>query len=808
MYNRIMTLVHNKKYLSTLLFVCWLVPVFIVFYLYLMNIIRWSELPDLGFAFRTATGIKTVGNLREGGRNAGLQSGDLILTVNGKDFKNISEFRQALNRETGQNNNYLIEREGKKFEVRITNQTLGFKRAFIRSGIPYLVGLTYFLIAILVFLMKPHHRSSWVFLLCSSVFGSYIAFLIKIDELSPFWLSYLHTFLYTFTPAVFIHMAMAFPEERMIIKGNPYIQLLPYLPSALLFAIIGSITPEMWNLPRIWRIIAVAYMVFGMLVFIGSCLQLRISSKSEIVKARANMILVGLAITASIPLGENLLNSIFGIFVVPSQNYYLPFLVIFPLSLGFSIVKFNLFDFDAVIKRTYGYILTTGAIAGFYALFVFLTNLAFGRFEFTESPLFPLIFILAVVFFFNPIRDRVQKFIDRVFYRLEYDYQETVEKISEALRSVLTLDEIKKRVLENSVGLMFVESGSVLLLNPKEPVYETVAESGAALQIPADESLIQKLSFRKREVTLYEVQEDPFYANVREACRKVFKQLQAALIIPMIYEERLLGLISLGQKKSGKFYRREDIKLLKVLANQGAVAVQNARLADQMRQEEVVRTNLSRYLSPQIVDQIIKQGVDVNLGGERKVVTVLFSDIRNFTRISESLTPDQLICLLNEYFTDMAKVIFENQGSLDKYIGDAIVAVFGSLVPVRNAAEMAVRAAVQMMEKMPGLNQRCNLQYGVDLNIGIGINTGEVLLGNIGSPERMEFTVIGDTVNIASRFSGLAKPGQILVTRPTLDSLPREILCQELPPTEVKGKTGKLEVFEVVYPRGPDSKRS
>jgi len=112
------------------------------------------------------------------------------------------------------------------------------------------------------------------------------------------------------------------------------------------------------------------------------------------------------------------------------------------------------------------------------------------------------------------------------------------------------------------------------------------------------------------------------------------------------------------------------------------VAIENARLADQMKVEEAARTNLARYLSPQIVDQIIKKDVQVNLGGDRKVVTVLFSDIRNFTRITETLPPDQLVQLLNEYFTEMAKIIFENQGSLDKYIGDAIVAVFGSLMYV------------------------------------------------------------------------------------------------------------------------------
>jgi adenylate cyclase len=176
---------------------------------------------------------------------------------------------------------------------------------------------------------------------------------------------------------------------------------------------------------------------------------------------------------------------------------------------------------------------------------------------------------------------------------------------------------------------------------------------------------------------------------------------------------------------------------------------------------------------------------------------VLFSDIRNFTSITETLPPDQLVHILNEYFTEMAGIIFENQGSLDKFIGDAIVAVFGSLVSLDNPSNNAVNAAIQMMRRLPILNEKWKVQYGLNMSIGIGINTGEVFMGNIGSPDRMEFTVIGDAVNVASRFSGLAKPGQILLTRETVACMSLDIVCNELPPCEVKGKTGKLSVFEI-----------
>jgi serine phosphatase RsbU (regulator of sigma subunit) len=363
-------------------------------------------------------------------------------------------------------------------------------------------------------------------------------------------------------------------------------------------------------------------------------MQLWFKSPSEIVKLRAKVILLGFAISASGLLFEAISNVLFHVYIAPKFTYYLPLFVLAPLAIGYSIVKHDLFDIDAIIKRTYGYILTTGAIAGIYGLFVFISNLALGRFEITKSPMFPLIFILAVVFLFNPIRNRVQKFIDRVFYRLEYDYQETVQRISETMRSLLNLDQIGKAIMDTALGTMFIDSGGVMLLNPRKEAYECLIVTGErekygtragaedalladevrerresrevesirtveresalrGLVLPADEPLIQKITEKKKEVTIYDIQEDPLFEGERASCEKVFDQMEATLIVPLIYEDRLTGLMSLGQKKSGKFYRREDINLLKTLANQGAVAIENALMVEDVIEKERMEEELS-----------------------------------------------------------------------------------------------------------------------------------------------------------------------------------------------------------------------
>ena len=599
--------------------------------LYIYNIIKWADYPDFGFGFRSATGIKIVGVVTKNGKKAGMQIGDRILSVNGKEFTKIEDFRAAMQRELGDLNTYQLERNGQKFEVTIENIPIGFKKSFNRTGLSFLVGICYVFIGILVFMMKPHQRTSWIFFLFTSIFGLLLTFFYRLGPTVPIWLENFNIIAYCFTPAVFIHLALSFPEERKLLQKYPYLQLIPHGISFILFLLIRLATPVMTFAPKPLVIFTVIYMACGVLFFLISCLQLRLTSLSQMVKLRSRMMLLGFGIAASLPILDYVANAFFQVYILPSFNFYLPFFVVFPAFVGVSIVKHDLFDIDAIIKRTYGYVLTTGALGGIYGLVVLISNLAFGRYEITKSPIFPLAFILAVVFLFNPVRNRVQKFIDTVFYRLEYDYQETVGKISETMRSLLNLDEIGKSIMHFALQPMFVDAGSVMLLNPDKKTYEYLIHVGqredrkvgagaeaadaaeeleekevqvpdeaeardlqiAEFTLPADDALMQKIAEKKKEVTIYDIQEDPFFENERESCEKAFDRLGATLLVPLIYEDQLTGVISLGRKKSGKFYRREDINLLNTLANQGAVAIENARMVEGVIEKERMEEELN-----------------------------------------------------------------------------------------------------------------------------------------------------------------------------------------------------------------------
>src|SRR3972149_3672993 len=402
--------------------------------------------------------------------------------------------------------------------------------------------------------------------------------------------------------------------------------------------------------------------------------------------------------------------------------------------------------------------------------------------------------------FRGPLREleRSQQELERRIF-----YLKTLYDLSQEIGFLRGPSEIIKNLLMMIIGTFGASSGFILLADVGRGKIEAFTQrSMVKNSIDAFSQMVESGYFKElNKISGIQILEERDEIQGEER-QKIFDLLFSYNIkawIPFNINENLRGGIGLGDKLSGDSYTTDDQELLSTMAHQGVVAITNSMLVEQMKKDESVRANLARYLSPQIVEQIIKKNMQVNLGGDRKVVTVLFSDIRNFIRISETLPPDQLTRLLNEYFTEMARIIFENQGSLDKYIGDAIVAVFGSLIELENPAQSAVRAAIQMMERMPVLNERWVRHYELKMDIGIGINTGEVFLGNVGSPERMEFTVIGDTVNVASRLSDLAQPGQILITRNTFACLGPDILCRDIPTVVVKGKKEKQEVFEILY---------
>ena len=617
-----------------------------LYFTYGINIVKWRNSPDFGWRTMYDSGPNVVAQVLDAGEAAGLRAGDTILAVNGKPYHTFKAlFFDVRHRDPGSVNKYTVQREGKTIEISITTQRLGLWATLKRSAPIFVIGFIYVFIGAIVFLMKPMAGESWLFLIMTCVLGMVISFAAPSDLVRPFWFFDIRLFFDTILPAPIIHLALRFPKERELLSKRPWLWVIPYLISITLYISMQLTSDSIRDVPNIIEQISSLYLMLSVVIFLLSMVWNFLKDTSVLIRLQSQTIFLGMLIGIFIPVIDLIGRILWEIYLFPDPALgFAIFLNLFPLSIGYTIVKHDLFAIDAIIKRTYGYVLTTVSIAGVYGLFVLISNVAFGRFEITKSPLFPLVFILGVVFLFNPIRNRVQKFIDRVFYRLEYDYQEIVQKISETMRSLLNLEQIGKSIMETALGAMFIDSGCVMLLNQENNVYECLTASGERevrrrqteletilplgeksiinepvinnqttlkaeptkihensaldsrrlnLKIQADEPFIQKIAERRKEATVYDIQEDPFFEDQRASCEEAFKHLEATLIVPLIYEDRLTGLISLGEKKSGKFYRREDINLLNTLANQGAVAIENARMIEEVIEKERMEEELS-----------------------------------------------------------------------------------------------------------------------------------------------------------------------------------------------------------------------
>ena len=223
-------------------------------------------------------------------------------------------------------------------------------------------------------------------------------------------------------------------------------------------------------------------------------------------------------------------------------------------------------------------------------------------------------------------------------------------------------------------------------------------------------------------------------------------------------------------------------------------------IIDDITQEQRLMSTLCRYMSRQVAEQVLKNKDELQLGGRRSSVAVLFCDIRNFTSISERSSAEEVVTMLNEYFSRMIEPIFYYEGTLDKYIGDAIMAVFGAPVPHENDGERAILAALGMRRALKDFNHYRLHHHGLaPIEIGIGITKGDAICGNIGGELRMDYTVIGDTVNIASRLEGLTKNHEckILVNHEIYLEVKDSIRCIDLGFAQVKGKEGEIQIYGI-----------
>ena len=281
----------------------------------------------------------------------------------------------------------------------------------------------------------------------------------------------------------------------------------------------------------------------------------------------------------------------------------------------------------------------------------------------------------------------------------------------------------------------------------------------------------------------------------------VSQGVRSTICAPLVAETRVHGALYADRLDPFAAFKPDDLELISAVAAQTAIAVENARAHERLAREEVARANYSRFLPEYVVKQMLENPESFKLGGVNQTITILFADIRGFTRISEHAPPEKIVNLLNRYFSAMTDIIFAHGGTLDKYLGDGLMALFGAPTATPEDASNALNAAVAMQRRVLGINQELRDEGLPELGVGMGLHTGEVTVGYIGSERRSEYTAIGDAVNTSSRLESNARGGEILISDATAKAAHSRYKLQPREAITVKNRQQPVNLWEVDWQR-------
>jgi class 3 adenylate cyclase len=756
--------------------------------------LTWVGEPFTGFLVNERLVLGNIGQYHWTGSTAGLGWPDKVVAADGRPVTSMREL-QSIARAVplGTPILYTVEREGERREVTVLTMRFGWDDLVMTFGVTFVSGWIYVIIGLGVFLLKPDTKVSWAFL---AACVSLSLFAITSFDVQSTHAGFIRIYLLVSTlwPAAFVHLALVFPARRDAIESRPYLQVAPYVAAAALAIPLEILYPDpsflvVYKLVRLYGIVSAV-------VVLASTLEAYFSGISVLARQRAKVVLFGAALAFPLPALASYL-SLFGagwVGVTIQNNFLAVPITVFPACVAYAIARHNLFDVDVYIKRAVGYAAMTALVAVAYLSTqtligtVLLRPLLGARGEAAS----PLVFAILVVFLFHPVSRRVQQTVDTIFFRKGYDYKGTIQAVSNALTSMLHLDQIMTQVVDTIRREMFVETVSVIVMDRtaercRALLIEDASAPGQAerheIALAYDDPLLVWMRSSAVLVTRYDVDEDPRYEAVRGPVSDTLRRLSASLVIPLVYRGQLSGVMTLGNKKSGHFYAREDIDLLTTMSDQAAVAIANAmtheevvryaeELATSLRRIQIlesIKTNLSKFV-PTTVQALIEQSPEAPLLEKREAdVSVLFADITGYTKLSAEMDLHEVNKLVERYFGAFLDEIIQCGGDVNETAGDGLMVIFQDADPARHAAaalraaQAIQRRAREINEELKGSSEPIVMHVGVNSGVAsVGATKIEGLAGT-----RWTYTASGTTTNIAARLAALSEGGDVILSEET-----------------------------------------
>lgn len=380
--------------------------------------------------------------------------------------------------------------------------------------------------------------------------------------------------------------------------------------------------------------------------------------------------------------------------------------------------------------------------------------------------------------------------------RGDYEKLRVVYELQRDIGLELNLDKILERILLRTFEFLNCDRGVILMPDNSEELkpraYKTRKPDD---KLTVSSTLVKQVQKDKTGILSSDAMIDNRF---KEAKSMIMQGIRSTMAVPILHHNELLGIMIIDSSVAVNAYTEKDLHLLSNIAGQTGQFIKNAQMAVKIEQDAATRERFSRMLSPDLAEMVVNGQLTVEKGGENRTATVLFADIRGFTSMSENMPAGDVLHMLNEYFEIMVEIAFRHGGTVDKFVGDEIMVLWGALVRHIDDPSRAVRAALDMQEAVVEFNADRVREGGRPIAIGIGVNTGDVVAGYIGSTRTMSYSVIGDTVNTGARLCSAAKPGQVIISETTHQHVRGEFEVESLEPLNAKGKSMALQVFNVL----------
>ncbi|HEY5902831.1 MAG TPA: adenylate/guanylate cyclase domain-containing protein [Anaerolineales bacterium] len=884
----------------------------------------WYQTPFAGFLIEANNMVNQASARGWPAHDAGAQSFDRLISINGKPVENPRQMMDFM-RINGVKDLVLgfVRLDGSEHYVEVTplpHFPLG--DLFSLYIIPYGVGVLFLAIGLWAYNLRSDMTAGRVLLIyLSCVCIGVVGFL---DLASTNQMVIIWTVALPFIGASVAHLAMVFPQPVQAVWERHWLLWLPWAAAAVMAVPMAwaVITPA----PAIpldeasWRW-GYLYMLASTVFFIGMLVHNTFSSSQPLIRQQSRVIVFG-ALIGFLPIIFYL-----GPLAFDIQTQFRPWLifiplVVFPLSIAYSILRYRLLDVDRFLSRALGYVITLGAaLLGFFALLAGLSALLNSVLK-PNDPFVTGAYLLLLVLAFQPLRRAIQKAIDRFFYRSPADYRRVLTTLSQAL--VITPDlRQTMQVLEKELSQALAPAKFNVYLYSDEYgeyyPYATQDDSAPAYQLA--DPLVKTLEAARAPLWL--PPDGPIPPEL-EGTLASARRLAGYAFVPLRYEGRLTGFMALGPRRSGVMYNSDDLDFLAAVAAQSALALENARLFTNLRrnldqtlemknlmddifssiatgvlttdvqrnitlfnraaeaifgvpgksvlgqplskalpvigadlaeaaddtlkkgrsllgtefnrtlpergdlylrlsiaplrdarsetrgatfvfedltqqrrveaERERIRRTFGRVVAPRVRDRLLDDADRLRLDGVNQVITILFADLSGFTTFSEQHEPELVFSVLNSYLDLAAQAILEQEGTLDKFMGDAVMALWNCPDPQPDHAMRAVCAAQEIIRRSMLAHEKFT-DPAQHMSFRIGVTTGPAIVGNVGTGELFNYTAIGDSVNLAQRLQAIAHHGQILLEKTTYDIVRDRVLAEPLERMLVRGRQQPVEVF-------------